>query len=106
MADEKQFTANGTVVFEHVNRRFSQLAIGQIGNADFGTGSLLLKYPTRGISGTPGVHLLRTITAADFAALQDKTIQVELPADTDLTVELAGSTSPDLYVQWFSQRGV
>ena len=80
--------------------RYSQLTIGQVGNADFGTGTLLIQKKTLG----GGVHTVRSITAAQYAALQDKTVRLELPNGTAIVVEVTGATSPDLYVEHRNQE--
>tara|TARA_R110000851_G_scaffold9579_3_gene35583 strand:- start:33252 stop:33578 length:327 start_codon:yes stop_codon:yes gene_type:complete len=99
--DYYTFSANGTMpdIFYHQGR-FSQLTMGQVGAENFGGGSLLLQKTT--LDG--GLHTIRTITAADFALLQDKTLRLELPDETELKVTLTGSTTPNLYVEHRNQK--
>jgi hypothetical protein len=103
MANDNPETITGTGgsadLGQH-NGRYSQLTIGQVGNEDFGGGSLLIKKLT--LSG--GLHIIRTITAAQFAVLQDKTIRLELPDGSGIEVELTGATDAELYVEHRNQE--
>lgn len=104
MSDQQHtFTADEAGVELGPHRgRYSQLTIGQIGNANFDGGDLLIQKKTL----ADGIHTIRTITAADFATLQDKTIRLELPTATRIVVELTGSSgSPSLYVEHRNQEG-
>lgn len=100
------FTENtARIKFGPHTKRFSQFAIGRLApdnttnEADFGGGTLELAFETLG----GGTHVLRSISAAEFASMQDKTIRLELPANTNLLVSLTGATNPRLFVQHRNQ---
>jgi hypothetical protein len=95
------FTVDGASPdnFSHQGR-FSQLSIGKVGADNFGGGTLLICKPT--IDG--GQHVVRSIPVAEFIILKDKTIRLELPDETEIFIELTGSTSPNLYVEHRNQK--
>jgi len=101
MADYHTFTADGVVPenWAHIGR-FGQLTIGKVGAEDFGGGTLRIQKDT--LDG--GWHTVREITEAQFDTLQDKSIRTEFPDESKVRVELYGSTSPNLYVEYRNQK--
>lgn len=94
------FTANGTTPQSFFHQgRFSQLTIGKVGGEDMGSGNLLIQKVT--LDG--GLHTIRTISAVEFGTIQDKTLRLELPDETEVKVSLTGATAPNLYVEHRNQ---
>lgn len=94
------FTTNEKTTEElRSDGRFSQLAIGAVGSADFGGGTLLIHKDTL----AQGLHTIRSITSTEFASLTNKSIKLELPSGTRIVLELTGATSPNLYVEYRNQ---
>jgi hypothetical protein len=80
--------------------RYSQVVIGAVGSVDFGGGTLDIQTLTE----AGGLHSVRTIDAAAFAALTDKNLRLELPDAAQVVFELSSSTTPNLYVEHKNQR--
>ena len=101
MADQHYtFTGDGDTPddFHHLGR-YSQLTIGSTDAENFGGGTLLIQKRT--LNGK--VHSIRQITSTQFAKMQDKTIRMELPDGTRVTVNLRSSTNPNLYIEHRNQ---
>ena len=90
------FTADGSLPETSLHQgRYSQLAIGADGAVDFGGGTLDIKKETL----TGGFHTIVSVDATSYAALESKSIRLELPDASNIQVTLTGSTSPNLYVE-------
>lgn len=95
------FSADGNSdEFSHTGR-YSQITIGKVGSDDFGGGVVSINKTT--LDG--GTHVIRNISADQFAAMTNKTLRLELTNATKVFVSIAGSTTPDLYVEHRNQLG-
>ena len=86
----------------HHQGRYSQIVIGEVTAQDMGGGTLLIQKST--LNG--GRHTIRSITAAKFLVMQDRTLRLELPSETSVYVELVGATAPNLYIEHRQQQDV
>lgn len=96
------FVADGENELNNHSGRYSQLTIGKVGKQDFGDGQLFVQKRTL----DNGLHTIRTITAAQFLAMANKTVRLELPNGTLIVVTLSGSTNPNLYVEHRNQQDI
>jgi hypothetical protein len=95
------FTADGVIPSEFKHQgRYSQITMGSVDARDFGGGTLLIQKST--LNGSR--HTIRSITAAEFDTMQDRTLRLELPDETVIYVEMTGSSSPNLYIEHRQQQ--
>ena len=95
------FSSNETMADSFVHQgRFSQLILGKEGAENMGGGSIHIQKPT--LDG--GIHTVRIISEAEFNALQDRSIRLELPDEARIKIKMVGATSPNFYVEHSNQR--
>lgn len=80
--------------------RYSQITIGEVNAKDFGGGTLLIQKNT--LNGS--LHTVREITEAEYELMIDKTLRLELPDESEITVDLVGATAPNLYIEHRNQK--
>lgn len=95
------FTDNGLMPGEFWHQgRYSQITIGATDAESFGGGSLLIQKDT--LIGS--VHTIRIVTEAEFLSMQDRTLRLELPNNTNIKVSLVDAVEPNLYVEHRQQK--